>query len=30
VFGSVVNDVTARDVQIRHQQWDMGKSFDTF
>jgi 2-keto-4-pentenoate hydratase/2-oxohepta-3-ene-1,7-dioic acid hydratase in catechol pathway len=31
VFGyTVVNDVTARDVQIRHQQWDMGKSFDTF
>jgi len=27
---SVVNDVTARDVQMRHQQWDMGKSFDTF
>jgi 2-keto-4-pentenoate hydratase/2-oxohepta-3-ene-1,7-dioic acid hydratase in catechol pathway len=26
----VVNDVTARDVQMRHQQWDMGKSFDTF
>jgi 2-keto-4-pentenoate hydratase/2-oxohepta-3-ene-1,7-dioic acid hydratase in catechol pathway len=22
--------VTARDVQMRHQQWDMGKSFDTF
>ena len=31
VFGyTVVNDVTARDVQMRHQQWDMGKSFDTF
>ncbi|WP_077033464.1 fumarylacetoacetate hydrolase family protein [Pelomonas sp. KK5] len=31
VFGyTIVNDVTARDVQIRHQQWDMGKSFDTF
>ena len=27
---TVVNDVTARDVQMRHQQWDMGKSFDTF
>jgi len=27
---SIVNDVTARDVQMRHQQWDMGKSFDTF
>jgi 2-keto-4-pentenoate hydratase/2-oxohepta-3-ene-1,7-dioic acid hydratase in catechol pathway len=31
VYGyTIVNDVTARDVQIRHQQWDMGKSFDTF
>ncbi|WP_286900169.1 MULTISPECIES: fumarylacetoacetate hydrolase family protein [Achromobacter] len=31
VFGyTVINDVTARDVQMRHQQWDMGKSFDTF
>ena len=31
VFGyTVVNDVTARDVQIRHGQWDMGKPFDTF
>lgn len=31
VFGyTVVNDVSARDVQVRHQQWDMGKSFDTF
>jgi 2-keto-4-pentenoate hydratase/2-oxohepta-3-ene-1,7-dioic acid hydratase in catechol pathway len=27
---TVVNDITARDVQMRHQQWDMGKSFDTF
>jgi 2-keto-4-pentenoate hydratase/2-oxohepta-3-ene-1,7-dioic acid hydratase in catechol pathway len=27
---TIVNDVTARDVQIRHQQWDLGKSFDTF
>ena len=27
---TIVNDVTARDVQMRHQQWDMGKSFDTF
>lgn len=27
---TIVNDVTARDWQIRHQQWDMGKSFDTF
>jgi 2-keto-4-pentenoate hydratase/2-oxohepta-3-ene-1,7-dioic acid hydratase in catechol pathway len=31
VFGyTVVNDVTARDVQVRHKQWDLGKSFDTF
>jgi 2-keto-4-pentenoate hydratase/2-oxohepta-3-ene-1,7-dioic acid hydratase in catechol pathway len=31
VFGyTVLNDVTARDVQSRHQQWDLGKSFDTF
>lgn len=31
VFGyTAVNDVTARDVQMRHQQWDMGKSFDSF
>jgi 2-keto-4-pentenoate hydratase/2-oxohepta-3-ene-1,7-dioic acid hydratase in catechol pathway len=31
VFGyTIVNDVTARDVQSRHQQWDLGKSFDTF
>lgn len=31
VFGyTIVNDVTARDVQMRHQQWDMGKSFDDF
>jgi len=31
VYGyTVVNDVTARDVQMRHQQWDLGKSFDTF
>ncbi len=27
---TIVNDVTARDVQMRHHQWDMGKSFDTF
>jgi 2-keto-4-pentenoate hydratase/2-oxohepta-3-ene-1,7-dioic acid hydratase in catechol pathway len=26
----VVNDVSARDVQVRHKQWDLGKSFDTF
>ena len=31
VFGyTIVNDVTARDVQVRHQQWDLGKCFDTF
>jgi len=31
VFGyTVINDVTARDVQMRHGQWDLGKSFDTF
>ena len=27
---TVVNDVTARDVQMRHAQWHLGKSFDTF
>ena len=27
---TIVNDVTARDWQSRHQQWDMGKSFDSF
>ena len=31
VFGyTITNDVTARDVQMRHAQWDLGKSFDTF
>jgi 2-keto-4-pentenoate hydratase/2-oxohepta-3-ene-1,7-dioic acid hydratase in catechol pathway len=31
VFGyTVINDVTARDVQKRHQQWYLGKSFDGF
>ena len=31
IFGyTIVNDVTARDVQMRHQQWDLGKSFDGF
>jgi 2-keto-4-pentenoate hydratase/2-oxohepta-3-ene-1,7-dioic acid hydratase in catechol pathway len=31
VFGyTIVNDLTARDVQMRHQQWDLGKSFDGF
>ncbi|MES2959989.1 MAG: fumarylacetoacetate hydrolase family protein [Pseudomonadota bacterium] len=27
---TIINDVTARDVQMRHQQWDLGKSFDSF
>ncbi|AEG94590.1 fumarylacetoacetate hydrolase family protein [Ramlibacter tataouinensis] len=27
---TIVNDITARDWQSRHQQWLMGKSFDTF
>ncbi|WP_096696705.1 fumarylacetoacetate hydrolase family protein [Polaromonas sp. AER18D-145] len=27
---TIVNDITARDWQSRHQQWHMGKSFDTF
>ena len=31
VYGyTIANDVTARDVQMRHSQWDLGKSFDTF
>ena len=31
VFGyTVINDVTARDLQRRHQQWFKGKSLDTF
>jgi 2-keto-4-pentenoate hydratase/2-oxohepta-3-ene-1,7-dioic acid hydratase in catechol pathway len=31
VFGyTVLNDVTARDLQKRHQQWFKGKSLDTF
>lgn len=31
VFGyTIVNDVTARDLQKRHQQWLIGKSCDTF
>jgi 2-keto-4-pentenoate hydratase/2-oxohepta-3-ene-1,7-dioic acid hydratase in catechol pathway len=31
VYGyTIVNDVTARDVQRRHQQWLLGKSLDTF
>ncbi|MCP5421156.1 MAG: fumarylacetoacetate hydrolase family protein [Gammaproteobacteria bacterium] len=27
---TIVNDVTARDLQKRHRQWDLGKSLDTF
>ncbi len=27
---TIVNDVTARDIQSRHKQWLLGKSFDTF
>ena len=27
---TIINDVTARDWQSRHQQWHLGKSFDTF
>ena len=27
---TIVNDVSARDVQVRHAQWVLGKSFDTF
>jgi 2-keto-4-pentenoate hydratase/2-oxohepta-3-ene-1,7-dioic acid hydratase in catechol pathway len=31
VFGyTIVNDVSARDVQVRHQQWLLGKNCDTF
>jgi 2-keto-4-pentenoate hydratase/2-oxohepta-3-ene-1,7-dioic acid hydratase in catechol pathway len=31
VFGyTIVNDVTARDLQARHRQWFLGKSLDTF
>ncbi|MCP8968249.1 fumarylacetoacetate hydrolase family protein [Ectobacillus ponti] len=31
IFGyTIVNDVTARDVQSRHKQFFLGKSFDTF
>lgn len=31
VFGyTIVNDVTARDIQARHKQWLLGKSQDTF
>jgi 2-keto-4-pentenoate hydratase/2-oxohepta-3-ene-1,7-dioic acid hydratase in catechol pathway len=27
---TIVNDVSARDVQVRHAQWHLGKSFNTF
>lgn len=27
---TIINDVTARDLQSRHQQWLLGKSLDTF
>mmetsp|Transcript_2447 Transcript_2447/g.2841 ORF Transcript_2447/g.2841 Transcript_2447/m.2841 type:complete len:304 (+) Transcript_2447:118-1029(+) len=31
IFGfTIVNDVTARDLQRKHQQWLLGKSLDTF
>lgn len=31
VFGyTILNDITARDLQKRHMQWFMGKSLDTF
>src|SRR5215813_4973686 len=31
VFGyTIINDVTARDLQMRHTQWFKGKSLDTF
>jgi 2-keto-4-pentenoate hydratase/2-oxohepta-3-ene-1,7-dioic acid hydratase in catechol pathway len=31
VFGyTIANDVTARDLQLKHRQWFIGKSFDTF
>lgn len=31
IFGyTIVNDVTARDLQARHKQWFIGKSIDTF
>jgi 2-keto-4-pentenoate hydratase/2-oxohepta-3-ene-1,7-dioic acid hydratase in catechol pathway len=31
VFGyTIINDVTARDLQSRHKQWFIGKSMDTF
>jgi 2-keto-4-pentenoate hydratase/2-oxohepta-3-ene-1,7-dioic acid hydratase in catechol pathway len=31
VYGyTIVDDVTARDVQMRHAQWHLGKRFNTF
>lgn len=31
IFGyTIINDVTARDLQRKHQQWLLGKSLDTF
>ena len=31
IFGyTIINDMTARDVQHRHKQWYLGKSFDCF
>lgn len=31
MFGyTIINDVTARDVQVAHKQWYFGKSLDTF
>lgn len=31
VFGyTIINDVTARDLQAKHKQWFLGKSLDTF
>jgi 2-keto-4-pentenoate hydratase/2-oxohepta-3-ene-1,7-dioic acid hydratase in catechol pathway len=27
---TIINDVTARDLQVRHKQWLIGKSLDTF
>jgi 2-keto-4-pentenoate hydratase/2-oxohepta-3-ene-1,7-dioic acid hydratase in catechol pathway len=31
IFGyTILNDVTARDLQSRHKQWFIGKSIDTF
>jgi 2-keto-4-pentenoate hydratase/2-oxohepta-3-ene-1,7-dioic acid hydratase in catechol pathway len=31
IFGySIINDITARDIQVKHGQWFLGKSADTF